>query len=189
MSDALASPPPDFLLQDAGESQGSLGQVELLLETHRVIGVIEQSGPPRRLVDVLNTIDGPAAVVRDGLVENLADLDGEAQRFGLLQVSRDAILLAIPFSDGPPLPRSREVVEKRPVVATLVLPGLEITGHIYLPLEADASTLRLLGRDSFLPVTDAEVTQVAFGLRQRRERLAVVNLSRVILYALAAPNS
>jgi len=189
MPNDLTPASPEVLRQDAGESPGGPARVELLLETHRVIGIIDQPGPPRRLVDVLNAIDGPVAVVRDGLVENLAHLNGEAQRFGLLQVNREAILLAIPVSNGPPPPRSREVVEKRPVVATLVLPGLQITGHVYLPPQADSGTLRLLGRDGFLPVTDAEVTQVAFGLCQRREPLVVVNLSTTILCALAAPHS
>lgn len=185
MPDGAVQPPPDFLRQDKGDDQEQTARAELLLDMHRVTGIIEQSGPPRRLVDVLNTLDGPVAVMRDALVEALAGRGEEPRRFDLVQVKREAILLAIPVIQGPPPPGSPEAVEKRPIAATLLLPGLEVTGHVYLPPEADPSAVPLLGKASFLPVTHAEITHITFGDFRRREPLVVVNLGRVQFYAPA----
>jgi len=177
--------PPDFLRREKGDDQDQIARAELFLDAHRVIGIIEQSGPPRRLVDILNAADGPVAVVRDAVVESLASPGEEPQRFGILHVKREAILLAIPVSASAPAPGGLEAVEKRPAAATLVLPGLEVSGQVYLPPGADPSAVRLLGKGGFLPVTHAEVTQVAFGGFRRREPLVVVNLGRAQLYAPA----
>ena len=40
--------------QDAVQEPGHLVRAELWLEKHRVTGIIDQSGRPRRLVDKLN---------------------------------------------------------------------------------------------------------------------------------------
>lgn len=185
MPDRAVQRPPDFLSRGKGDDQDQIARAELLLDTHRVIGLIEQSGPPRRLVDILNAKDDPVVVVRDAVVEDLASPGDEPRRFGILHVKREAILLAIPISAPAPSSRGLETVEKRPAAATLVLPGLEVTGHVYLPPGADPGAVRLLGKTGFLPVTHAEVTQVAFGGERRREPLVVVNLGRAQLYAPA----
>ena len=52
---------------------------------------------------------------------------------------------------------------KKPVPATLTLPGLQVTGRVYLPPEVDPTAVRILNKDRFLPVTDAEVTQITHG--------------------------
>ncbi len=72
---------------------------------------------------------------------------------------------------------------KKPVPATLMLPGLDVTGRVYLPPEVDPTAVRMLGKDSFLPVTDAEVTQITHAGGSRRKPLVVVNLGRALLYA------
>lgn len=183
MDDRAVQPPPDFLRQHQGDDQQQIARAELLLDTHRVTGIIEQSGPPRRLVDVLNTLDGPIATMRDALVEDLAGRGEEPRRCDLVQVKREAILLAIPVIQGPPPSGSPEAVQKRPIAATLLLPGLEVTGHVYLPQEADPRAVPLLGKANFVPVTHAEVTHITFGDIRRREPLVVVNLGRAQLYA------
>ena len=185
MADGAVQPPPDFLSRGRGNAEDEVARAELLLEAHRVSGVIVQSGPPRRLVDVLNAIDGPVAMVRDAVVESLADPEQAPHRFGVLHVRREAILLGIPFSAGAPAPGGLEVVEKRRAAVSLVLPGLEVTGHVYLAPQADPGSARLLGRRDFLPVTEAEVTQFTFALNRWRQPLVVVNLKRVLLYAPA----
>lgn len=185
MTDGALQQTPEFLRRDASEDEADPARAELLLETRRVTGTVEQSGPARRLVDILNTIDGPVAVLRDATAESLANPSDAACHFELLHVKREAILLAVPLSVGSAPPRGMEAVEKQPAAATLVLPGLEITGHVHLPPEADPAAVRLLGRRDFLPVTEAEVTEVAFGFHRWRRPLVVVNLERALLYAPA----
>jgi hypothetical protein len=136
-------------------------------------------------VDALNTSDGPVVVVRDATVESLANSSDSTHRFDLLHVTREAILLAVPQTDNLPPPRGAEAVEKQPAAATLVLPNVEVTGHVHLPPEADPGAVRLLGRRDFLPVTEAEVTEIAFGYHRWRRPLVVVNLGRALLYAPA----
>jgi hypothetical protein len=185
LTDAASQQAPDFLRRDATEDAHEPARAELLLETHRVTGSIEHSSSARRLVDILNAIDGPIAVVRDAAAESLANPSDGPHHFKLLHVKRQAILLAVPQSDGSPPPDSVEAVEKQPAAATLILPSLEITGHVHLPPEADPGAVRLLGRRDFLPVTEAEVTETAFGFHRWRRPLVVVNLARALLYAPA----
>ncbi len=168
--------------QDAAQELDHLVRAELWLETHRVTGIIDQSGRPRRLVDTLNAIDGPIAILRDAtLVSQANPAEGE-RRFHLLHLKREAILLAIPLTNLPRSPGA-EVMAKKSVSATLMLPGLEVTGRVYLPPEVDPAAVRMLGKDSFLPVTDAQVTQTTHAGESRREPLVVVNLGRALLYA------
>ncbi|MEE8347672.1 MAG: hypothetical protein V3S20_10015 [Dehalococcoidia bacterium] len=168
--------------QAAAQELDHLVRAELWLETHHVTGIIDQSGRPRRLVDTLNAIDGPFVMVRDATVESLANPDEGERRFHLLHLKREAILLAIPLTNLPRSPDA-EVLAKKSVSATLMLPGLEVTGHVYLPPEVDPTTVRMLGKDSFLPVTDAQVTQITHAGGSQREPLVVVNLGRALLYA------
>jgi hypothetical protein len=185
LTDAASQQAPDFLRRDAGEDAHEPARAELLLETHRVTGSLEHSSSARRLVDILNAIDGPNAVVRHATAESLASPSDAPHHFKLLHVKREAILLAVPQSDSSPPPSDVEAVEKQPAAATLILPGLEITGHVHLPPEADPGAVRLLGRRDFLPVTEAEVTETAFGFHRWRRPLVVVNLARALLYAPA----
>ena len=125
-------------------------------------GIIDQSGRPRRLVDTQNAIDGLSVILRDATVESLANPDEGERRFQLLNLTREAILLAIPLTNLP-RPPGAEVMAKKPVPATLMLPGVEVTCHVYLPPEVDPSAVRILSKGRFLPVTEAEVTQITHG--------------------------
>lgn len=158
-------------------------RAELFLETHRVQGVIDQGTEPRRLVDVLNAISGPLALVHEAY---LRPLDGEREagsRFEVVQLRRDAILLAVPITDVLHSSSTPEILPRKAVPATFVLPGLVVTGHLHLPPEADARVVRLVGRESFVPVTDARIERVGYAAGTRQERVVVVNLDRVQLYA------
>ncbi len=115
-------------------------------------------------------------------MESLTNPDEGVRRYHLLHLKREAILLAIPLTSLPRSPGA-EVMAKKPVPATLMLPGLEVTGHVYLPLEVDPTTVRMLSKDNLLPVTNAEVTQITHAGVSRREPLVVVNLGRALLYA------
>jgi len=185
VKDSAVQPPPDFLRRKVAQVGPSLARVELLLDTHRITGVLDQTGAPRRLVDVLNSRDSPAAIVRDASVESLADPGQQPPRFDIAHVKKGMILLAIPIPNAAPSRDSLEAVKKRPTAATLILPGIEVTGDVHLPPGADPDTIRLLDSPDFLVVTDAEVAQSASGLSLTRRPLVVVNLGRVLLYAPA----
>ena len=183
MPDRGLQRPPDYLRQDRDGDQDEICRAELLLDAHRVSGVVGQSGPPRRLVDVLNALDGPVLLVRDAIVHSLADPGEGPYRHGVLHIRREAILLAIPASDSAPSPSGRDAVETRRAAVSLVLSTLRVTGHVYLPPQAEPGSARLLGRRDFLPITEAEVTQYSFGINRWRQPLVIVNLERVLLYA------
>ena len=174
--------PPEFLRREAPQEQGDAVLVELLLETHRVTGIMDQTGAQRRLVDLLNIAGGPVLTVRDATVESLADPNERPRRCQVLQVRRQSVLLALPVTAAAPRGGGLETVEKRPAAATILLPGIEVTGQIHLPPGADPGSVPLLGRRDFLPVTDAVVTQSAFTIVRWEQPLVVVNLDRAVLY-------
>ncbi len=184
MSDAVQSPPPEFLRRDAVEFREGLTRVELVLDSCRVVGVIGNVEPARRLVDELNDINDPVVVMRDASMSDLAALQTEAQHFSLLQIKRDAILVAIPVGADARPTLSVEIVEKRPATATLVMPGLRVTGSVHLPPGVSPDAARLIGKGSFAPLTEAEVFE---GSRARHEPLVVVNMARAVVYAPVGP--
>ncbi|MDP2675969.1 MAG: hypothetical protein Q8Q00_13890 [Dehalococcoidia bacterium] len=176
---------PEFLRREAPQERGNVVLAELFLETHRVTGIVDQTGAHRRLVDLLNAADGPVLTVRDASVESLADPSEQPRRYQVLQVRRQSVLLALPLSAAAPPDHAPEAVEKRPTTASLLLPGMEVTGQIYLPPGADPGSVPILARHDFLPVTDAMVTQTALSIVRWEQPLVVVNLDRAILYAPA----
>jgi hypothetical protein len=185
LAEGAVERPPEFLRREAPQEQGDAVLVELLLETHRVTGIVDQTGAQRRLVDLLNTADGPVLTVRDASVESVADPNEQPRRCPVLQVRRQSILVAVPVRGLTPSGRGLEAVEKRPTAATILLPGIEVTGQIHLPPGADPGSVPLLGRRDFLPVTDAVVTQSAFTIVRWEQPLVVVNLDRAVIYAPA----
>lgn len=111
-------------------------KVEFVTDSHRVFGELRYLGPPRRLVDTLNSIDSGYITVYDGHVDNSIHPD-RARRFEVAQIRRDAIMLAIPCDLGAHHGTTMEAVHKVPVHATIILPGYEITGKAFLLPEAD----------------------------------------------------
>jgi hypothetical protein len=184
LADGAVEGLPDFLRRDAPQEHGDTTLAELFLETHRVSGIVGQAGAHRRLVDLLNVADA-VLTLRDATVRSLNDPDDPPRRCQAIQVRRQAILLAVPLSAAAPVDHESEVVEKRPITATLLLAGMDVTGRIYLPPGADPSSVPILGRHDFLPVTDAVVTRSAAGAVRWEQPLVVVNLDRAILYAPA----
>ena len=143
------------------------------------------TGVPEDLVDLLNTTEAPMLTVRDAAVESLADPNEQPRRCQVLQVRRQSVLLALPVTAAAPPGGGLEAVEKRPTAATILLPGIEVTGQIHLPPGADPGSVPLLDRSDFLPVTDAVVTQSAFTIVRWEQPLVVVNLDRALVYAPA----
>ncbi len=180
---------PAFGEADPGALQGhGLGAlVELVLDSHRVVGEVRHGGAPRRLVDMMNAIDGEYLVVHDGQLDDPFH-EGEAPRhFAVIHVHRNAILLAVPRADAIRPASPFEVVAKVPVPATIVLPGLEVAGNIHLAPDADPALAPLLASKHFMPLTDAMVVSVLNPGLTWQEPLVVVNLARALLYAPRVP--
>ena len=184
LAEGAVERPPEFLRRDARQEEGDAAAlVELLLETHRVTGTVDQTGVQRRLVDLVNTSEAPMLTVLDATVESLADPNEQPRRCQVLQVKRQSVLVAVPVTVAAPRGGALETVEKRPTAATILLPGIEVTGQIHLAPGADPGAVPLLGRRDFIPVTDAVVTQSVQTIVRWEQPLVVVNLDRAVLYA------
>ena len=157
-------------------------KVEFIMDSHRVSGELRYSGPPRRVVDILNAIDTGYIIVYDGVVDNAARRGHGARTFEVAQVRRDAIMLAIPRTDATSGGASFEAVAKIPVPVTFVVPGYEISGNMHLVAEADPVTTPVLASRHFTPVTDAVITPAHDG-SPFQEGIIVVNLACALFYA------
>lgn len=173
---------------DEAPSSGAIA--ELVLDSHRLVGEVQYGGAPRRLVDVLNATDGVFVVLRNGVVDELHGSKEEPRHFQVMHVQLNAILFALPRTGPARMAASFEVVAKVPVLATIVLPGFEITGKVYLAPDANAAQVPLLASRHFIPLTDTTIVTVGNRGKVRHEPIVVVNLTRALVYTpggLAAP--
>ena len=157
-------------------------KVEFVMDSHRVEGDLHYTGPPRRVVDMLNAIDSGYISIFDGVVDNAARRGEGAREFAVAQVRRDAIMLAIPRTDHTAPGTSMEAVRKAPIPSTFVVPGYEVSGNMYLVPDADPVTTPILASRHFIPITDAVITP-AHGGAAFREPLIIVNLVCALFYA------
>lgn len=176
-SHAAPAPVPDVFGTAPPEQRV---KVEFVTDSYRVFGELRHSGPPRRLVDSLNSIDTGYVTVYDGHVDD--ENPAGSRRFEVAQVKRDAIMIAIPRVLTTGANSASEAVRKAPVPATIVLPGYEVSGDIYLLPGADAAMTPILSSRHFVPLTDAAITPAGTGT-MTKEPLVVVNLARALLYA------
>ncbi len=157
--------------------------VEFVTESCLVSGRVEISGAPRRLVDIMNSIEGKLAIVHEGTVADPWVEDSEARSFEIAQVPLDDILFALPRGDIPQQGSTFETVAKVPVPGTLLLPGLEISGDFYLLPDGRRTHNAIIAMTrGFAPVTDATVVSTRGAGKVWREPIVVVNLLRGFLY-------
>ncbi len=161
----------------------SSSRVELVLDGHRIVGELRYTGPPRRVVDVLNGIDGAFLLVHAAEIEDL--FRPQEQRHGceVAHVLRDGVLFAVPRSEPPGRANAFEIVPKVPVPAVLALPGFTVEGRVHLVPDMDPRQVLLLGHRNFLPVTEAAVVASQGDDVRWREPVILVNLARAQLYA------
>ena len=173
----IAPEPQDFSAQPSLQ----IVPVEFIIDSHRVSAEIRYPGGPRRLVDYLNSVDGPRITLHSCSVGGGDDPQAVGQ-FDDAQIHRNAIIIAIPRGNTTFTARSLEIVHKRPVPAVLVVPGYDVSGNIYMVPEVDPVNTPLIGNHNFLPVTDATITPAGDLANAWKEDLVVVNMTRCLLY-------
>lgn len=157
--------------------------VEFVTESCLVSGRVEISGAPRRLVDIMNSIEGLFVIVHEGTVADPWVEDGEARSFDMAQVPLDNILFAMPRGDTPQQGSTFETLAKVPVPGTLALPGLQVSGDFYLLPDGRLTHNAMIATArGFTPVTDATVVSTRGVTKVWREPVVVVNLMRGFLY-------
>lgn len=152
-----------------------------VIDSHRVTGELRYGGPPRRLVDILNAIDGGYTTIFDGEMGSSQRSDEEMKQFAMAQIRRDAILYAIPLTDTP-RGGYGEVVPKVPNLTSIAVPGYQIIGNCYHVPNVDPADVATLSGRGFIPMTDVVIKPATKG-KAAREDIIVVNLARVLVYA------
>ncbi len=181
--DLLTDELPAVVLEPDAPAAAFTGvQVEIVMDGHRVIGELRAGGVPRRLVDILNSIDSGAVTLVDGLLDDPFSR-GEPLRFARGQLDRDAILFIMPRQQVQVVANPFEVVKKAPVPATIALPGFQVSGDVHLMPHADPASVPIIGTRHFIPLTEATVTPSEGRDHVWREPLVIVNLGRALLYA------
>ncbi|HEU4759659.1 MAG TPA: hypothetical protein VFT91_06715 [Dehalococcoidia bacterium] len=175
-SSSVAEPGPG-----AGFDTVSHSRVELVLDSHRISAELRYSGPPRRLVDVLNAMDGPYFPLYAAQIEDLFGAEQAPERFELIHITRDAVLFAVPRDDYRPS-GSSELVRKVPVSALLLLPGFSVRGNIHLVPDLEPRSVSMLGHRHFIPMTEVAVVSSRRDGPTWHEPLLLVNLARAQLY-------
>ena len=158
--------------------------VEVMLDGHRITGSVHYSGPPRRLVDIMNSLDSGVIVMHDCEMDDPFDEAASPQRFEFVQVDLDSILYVVPReADLPQHGDAVDTVRKDAVPSTIVMPGLEIRGSVFFLPGADPSQVILFmsGR-RFTPVADARVRADHGHNLAWRIPLIVVNTRRVLVF-------
>lgn len=168
-----------------GVAQAQVARVEFVIDSHRVTGEFRYGGPRRRLVDILNALDAGYATIYGGSLSSSQRPDDEVEQFEIAQVRREAILYAVPVGDIPPPGSSVESVRKVPVPTCIALPGYDITGNCFHAPEADPTVVPMLAGRNFVPMTEAVITPTLKG-KATRQDLVIVNLARVLVYALGS---
>lgn len=170
------------ILSESGPGYAAI-DVELVMDSYRVKGELQSIGAPRRLVDVLNSVDGAFVIVHGGQLDDPLHEDDEPRKFELVQVHLNTLLFAVPRSASQVHPDPFEIIQKVPVAATIALPGFEISGNVFLLPQIDPAGSQLLGSRHFVPMTDVTVTSATNRACVWREPVIVVNLARALLFA------
>jgi len=155
--------------------------VEMLLDSYRVTGELFAPGVPRRLVDILNSNDLPYFVMHSGTLDDPFNQDADTKTFDLIQLDRAGILFAMPRGDVHK-PDPFEVVRKKRVPSTAVLPGFKVTGELHLMPDADPALVAVVSDHHFVPFTDVTVVTDKGRTQSWHEPLVIVNMTRVLFY-------
>jgi hypothetical protein len=154
--------------------------VEIVMESYRVKGELHAPGIPRRLVDILNSNDLAFFTMYSGALDDPFNPETDAREFDLIQVDRNGILFAAPRGEVQ-APDPFEVVRKKRVPSTIVMPGYRITGDLHLMPDADPALVTVISDHHFVPLTNATV--LARGRSEEwQEPLLIVNMRRAFFF-------
>ena len=152
-----------------------------MLDSFRVIGELFAPGVPRRLVDILNSNDLSYFVMHSGTLDDPFNPSADTRSFDVIQLDRGGILLAIPRGDVQK-PDPFEVVRKKRVPSTAVLPGFKVTGNLHLMPDADPALVPIVADHHYVPFTDVTVVTDKGRPQTWHEPLVIVNMNRVLFY-------
>ncbi len=172
---ALEAPPQP----EAPKATGVI--VEIVMDSFRVNGELFAPGVPRRLVDILNSNDMTYFIMNSGTLDDPLNAEAGTRKFDLIQLDRSGILFAIPRGEVRK-PDPFEVVRKKRVPSTVVLPGYEASGHLYLMPDADPKMVPIVSDHHFVPFTDVTVTADKGRSQVWREPLLIINMARALFY-------
>jgi len=156
-------------------------RVEIVMDSYRVNGELFAPGVPRRLVDLMNSNDLAYFVMNTGSLDDPFNPDVAPKSFDLIQLDRGGILFAMPRGEVHP-PDPFEVVRKKRVPSTIVLPGFEITGNLHLMPDADPKLVPIISDHHFVPLTDVAVVADKGRPQVWSESLLIVNMTRAVFY-------
>lgn len=169
---------PEFLLSHAPSVA-----VEIMMDSGRVAGELHPTGVPRRLVDLLNSVDAGFVVIYNGKLDDPFSTSELPREFDVAHVGRDAILFAAPRGESVTRGSSFDAVKKFPVQTIVVVPGFEVRGNMFFLPDADPPSMPMLTSHHFIPLTDVTVVATAGRMAPWQEPVLVVNLGRALLYA------
>ena len=155
--------------------------VEIVMDSYRVNGELFAPGVPRRLVDILNSNDLSYFTMRSGTLDDPFNPEAEPLSFDLIQLDKSGILFAVPRGDVHK-PDPFEVVRKKRLVSTVVLPGYRITGELYLMPDADPILVPIISDHHFVPLTDVTVVADKGRAQTWHEQLLIVNMTRALFF-------
>ena len=156
--------------------------VEFIVDNYRVCGEMAVTGGPRRLVDILNALDD-IVTVRDATLDYPLAASAAPVSAAVAHIHLNTILFGIQHGVDVRFEDPFEKVNKVPIPCTIVVPGFEISGNIYMVAEVDPSESQILTTLHFVPLTDARVVSLANPSKVWEADVFVVNLKRAVVYA------
>lgn len=169
--------------EEPSPSQAPITIVELVLESHRLVGEIHHPGMPRRLLDVLDSTDGGTLAIRNVAIKAHNHADDQERHFDLIHVKRHAILFAVPRVEPVTQASPVEVVAKVFVPVLIMLPSFEITGNVHLLPDVDPAQASMLASNRFIALTEATVATSHLHTHIGEAPVVLVNMGRAQLCA------
>jgi hypothetical protein len=164
------------------EAPKSSHGVEVIVDNYRVAGELAVAGPPRRLVDIFNALDDIVSV-KDATLDYPLFAHSEILGSPIAHIHMNTILFAIPHGEDVRYQDPFDKVTKRAIPCTIVVPGFEITGNIWMVAEIDPTESHILTTLHFVPLTDVRVLSLINPEKVWEADVLVVNLTRAVVYA------
>ena len=170
---------PNFL--SASDDPPGVIEAEVILDGRQVTGEIRLTRGSRRLVDILNALDGGYLTMHQG---TLRDGTGNCLEFDLIQLTRSTILLAFPHQGSASRINPGEVIKKHRRLVTVIMPGCQVSGYFHAALGVDPSVATATASvgNRFVALTDATITVIDGDVPTRFEAVALLNTAHVQAY-------